>query len=260
MRANGMPFIACDTVNDIQYVTWADEINGNADVWLIYSKDQGMTWSNRLNLSKDTARAHQYFPNISINQNTGEVFVAYYDFAGSDEGIFYRVAVSKVSLDRDLKVMYVTQHPIPLPGRAIFYGDYLDIDVQDKLIATVYTANDFTNATSIEMGFMVDYTKCIADNVNTTKNDVIAILDEADSLALWVNSSVPIVGRYTIKVKSHDKVVYVQKGGGLYTAEDYPKDSLIMSIKKPEEECTVKINVSIRRKFALRKQKYKLMK
>lgn len=258
MRANGMPFIACDTVNDVQYVTWADEINGNADVWLIYSKDQGMTWSNRLNLSKDTTRAHQYFPNISINQNTGEVFVAYYDFAGSNEGIFYRVAISKVSLGKDLKVIYVTQNPIPLPGRAIFYGDYLDIDVQDKLIATVYTANDFNNATSIEMGFTVDYTKCIADNVNTTKNDVIAILDEADSLALWVNSSELTLVRYKIKVKSLDKLVCVQKGGGLYRAEDYPKDSHIISIKKPEEDCKVKINVSTRRKFALRKQKYKL--
>ena len=155
-------------------------------------------------------------------------------------------------------MIYVTQNPIPLPGRAIFYGDYLDIDVQDKLIATVYTANDFNNATSIEMGFTVDYTKCIADNVNTTKNDVIAILDEADSLALWVNSSEPTLVRYKIKVKSLDKLVCVQKGGGLYRAEDYPKDSHIISIKKPEEDCKVKINVSTRRKFALRKQKYKL--
>ena len=35
-RANGMPFVVCDTTREIIYITWADEENENADVWLIY--------------------------------------------------------------------------------------------------------------------------------------------------------------------------------------------------------------------------------
>ena len=97
MRANGMPFIASDTVNDIQYVTWADEFNGNADVWLMYSKDQGSTWSERINVSKDTADGHQYFPNLTIDQKSGEVFIAFYDFSESPQSVFYKLAVSKYS-------------------------------------------------------------------------------------------------------------------------------------------------------------------
>ena len=260
MRANGMPFIASDTVNDIQYVTWADEFNGNADVWLMYSKDQGSTWSERINVSKDTTNGHQYFPNLTIDQKSGEVFIAYYDFSESPHSIFYKLAVSKYSLGNDFELVYLNQNPIHLPGKNVFYGDYLDIDVQDGEVAIVYTSNNFRNETSIEMSRISSYFRYEENIDPKTAYNNIALLDEADSLSLWINTFSPFHVCYKIKVKCADEKVKVYKGRSLYEAKIHPKDKFIVSIKKPKKACTLKIKVVVREKLSHKKQKHLFFK
>jgi len=260
MRANGMPFIASDTVKDIQYVTWADEFNGNADVWLIYSKDQGNTWSERINVSKDTADGHQYFPNLTIDQKSGEVFIAFYDFSESPQSVFYKLAISKYVLGNDFQSSFLNQNPIPLPGKNVFYGDYLDIDAQDGEVVTVYTSNNVNNETSIEMSRISNHSICKeVINAKTAFNNI-ALLDEADSLSLWINTISPSKVSYKIKVKYQDKKVKLYKGSSLYEAKNQPEDNFIVSLKKPKKACILKIKIIVREKFCHKKQKYSVYK
>lgn len=165
-RANGMPFIKCDKQRNVLYMCWADELNGNADIWLKYSKDKGKTWSKRVQISEDYHINNQYFPNLEIDTNTGKVFIAYYDQKHSDQNRFYDISVSSFDISQEtVSTTMVTTQSIPLPGENIFYGDYIDIDIRGDRLAVIYTTyynqtvaiemalgqvSDFENTTSIE--------------------------------------------------------------------------------------------------------------
>lgn len=150
-RANGMPFLACDTVQNILYMTWADEYSGNADIWLMYSRDGGVNWSERIRLNLDETTKHQYFPNVAIDQRSGKVLVAYYDQRRSDRDVYYDIYISTFTPDEGVNEYRLTGDLIPLPGERIFFGDYLDIDVQHGRFAVVYAANRFPQHTIIKM-------------------------------------------------------------------------------------------------------------
>ncbi|MBR9860681.1 exo-alpha-sialidase [bacterium] len=137
-RANGMPFICTDTKENIIYVCWADEFLGNADIWLIYSKDQGRTWSNRIKMNQDDTERAQYMPNITLNQSTGEVMVAYFDQRNSAEAYYYDIYMSTYKAGGVVKDYRISPTSIPLPGNLVFYGDYIDIDHQKGLTAIAY--------------------------------------------------------------------------------------------------------------------------
>ena len=149
-RANGMPFIQCDTIREIMYITWADEENGNADVWLIFSKDKGISWSKKIRISE--AKGHQYFPNIVLNQQSGDVYIAYYDQSLSSKSLFYDISLNRFNLENPSRneLFRITPKSIPLPGKNYFYGDYIDIDYLDNNLAVIYPKFDNKNS-SIDM-------------------------------------------------------------------------------------------------------------
>ncbi|PCJ65241.1 MAG: hypothetical protein COA58_10300 [Bacteroidetes bacterium] len=169
-RANGMPFIQHDKEKGIIYVCWADEQNGNADIWLIHSRDQGKTWSDRIRVNQDTTKSHQYFPNMVIDELTGIVYIAYYDFRSSPSNSFYNVYVNSYTLNGEIFEYKITKQPIALPGKDIFYGDYLDLDVQKATLAVVYTSYNLNNQSSIEMAYSKPFTKYMNQSNNTHKN------------------------------------------------------------------------------------------
>lgn len=150
-RANGMPFIHCNINTNTLYLTWADEYNGNADIWLITSTDGGETWSERIQLNLDTSNSHQYFANMAIDQNTDEVYVVYLDQRRSPENLFYDIYVSSYSLRNGVKEYRITPNSIPMSGTSFFFGDYLDIDVQHGLVAVVYPVYLLGNESNLEV-------------------------------------------------------------------------------------------------------------
>ncbi len=189
MRANGMPFIALDVARDILYVTWADERSGNADIWLKYSKDKGVTWSSAIQLNLDKTSSHQYFPNIAVDQQTGKVYVAYYDFKSSTTNSFYVLSLASYTADGEVANVQLTPYTIPLPGKKTFYGDYLDIDVHNDKLAVVYTAFDLNQKT--EVNLITE--EVISDGIFSTIaiNNTPAILRNSDSAQVLLNVAHP---------------------------------------------------------------------
>jgi hypothetical protein len=59
-RANGMPVTKVDNSNSAHrgtiYVNWIDERNGDPDVFLIYSRDGGATWSQPVRVNDDKVK------------------------------------------------------------------------------------------------------------------------------------------------------------------------------------------------------------
>jgi hypothetical protein len=259
MRANGMPFIVSDTARDIIYVTWADELNGNADVWLLYSKDQGQTWSERVNMTKDSTGRHQYFPNITINQETGEVFVAYYDFRGSPTNAFYNIGISWYAADGLVNETFATPKPIALPGKNIFFGDYLDIDVQRYHLTTIYTANAINNTSEIHMATSSNYLKSlIPQSSSDHAQSTIALQDEGDSLNLWCNMNGPTRVDYKIKIGEGFKTTRKIKHSILNEMVIEPIDEHIATLNLTQNEYIKKAKIITKDLNSGEKQKYKL--
>jgi hypothetical protein len=220
MRANGMPFMASDVDRDILYVTWADERNGNADIWLKYSRDQGESWSSAIQLNLDQTDRHQYFPNIAIDPHTGKVYIAYYDFKSSSTNSFYTISLALFNFNGEVwgsaaKRIYgnsntgvanvqLTPYVIPLPGKKTFYGDYLDIDIYKDKLAVVYTAYDLNQKT--EVNLILEET--LSDGIfgKIAINNTLAIIRNSDSAQVMLNIEHPHKSKIKLCVVSNGKV------------------------------------------------------
>ncbi len=151
MRANGMPFIVADKQRNTLYICWADERNGHADIWLTKSTNNSLSWSEPILLNLDKTNTHQYFPNIAIDPATGSVYVAYYDFKTSPSNTFYSISLAQYDTSGRVSNTQLTPYVTALPGKKIFYGDYLDIDIYNNQLAVAYTAYDLSGKTSIKL-------------------------------------------------------------------------------------------------------------
>ena len=222
-RANGMPFIACDNMRNILYVCWADETNGNADIWLKSSRDQGRTWSERIKLNNDTTSQHQYFPNMTIDQKSGDVFVSFYDQRHSSKNIFYDIYLAQLSPDLTLKNHRITSKSIPLPGKNFFYGDYLDIDCVDDVLALAYSTYNLSYKSDVEVAWMkLDDIYFVEERQNAVN-----VVSQKDSTSIYLNQQHPFkiklklrtsAGNCTVKLrmdevtKDHDLLLNAVKG------------------------------------------------
>lgn len=64
------------------YAVYTDEIpagSGNTDIFLRYSDNQGITWSNPIRVNDDTGANSQFLPRVSLDNTTGKVAVSWYD-------------------------------------------------------------------------------------------------------------------------------------------------------------------------------------
>ncbi len=186
MRANGMPFLSYDHFNHILYVCWADERDGTADIWLKYSFDGGDNWSNAIKINQNGEYSHEYFPNMIFNPKSKKVQICYFDQQYSTTGKFFGISLATFSANNpdELTNIDVSGIPHSLPGERFFFGDYIDLDANDRYNYLVYAgyshANSYINILSIEEGWTAD-----APNVNYSGVNVLA---DKDSLFLSFNS------------------------------------------------------------------------
>ncbi|MFY0644090.1 MAG: hypothetical protein JXR19_06460 [Bacteroidia bacterium] len=132
MRANGMPFIVSDTIENTIYVCWADTRNGKADIWAKHSTNQGEGWSDAFQMDHNS-KSHSYFPNMVYNPKEGGINVFYFDQSRSPNEKYYDVMMSKFSpIHGYTEPVIVNYKPIALPGQRFFYGDYIDLDYQEE--------------------------------------------------------------------------------------------------------------------------------
>lgn len=144
MRCNGLPVICCDTshteFNGNIYVNWTDQRNGinNTDVWLAKSTDGGSTWSETRRVNTDLTETHQFLTWMTIDQNTGYLYVIYYDRSPYTNN--YTDVVLAVSKDggNSFQSETISESPF-LPTPSIFFGDYNNISAHDGKIRPIWT-------------------------------------------------------------------------------------------------------------------------
>jgi hypothetical protein len=87
-RCNGFPVTVCDTGDSPYrgnvYIMWSDQRNGldDTDVFLIKSTDGGATWGGMVRVNDDVGAAHQFFPWMAVDPQSGNIYVVFYDRRG----------------------------------------------------------------------------------------------------------------------------------------------------------------------------------
>ena len=83
-RTPTLPAMAVDPGNgkykDSLYIAWNDYRNKDADIYMIYSRDKGATWSDPIRVNQDELKngKDQFFPGLSVSPG-GKVSIHFYD-------------------------------------------------------------------------------------------------------------------------------------------------------------------------------------
>jgi hypothetical protein len=152
MRANGLPILTCDVSNGPNrgtlYLNWCDQRNGddNTDVWLSSSKDHGKTWSEPLKVNQDATKTHQFFTWSTIDQQTGNIYVVYYDrrnYTDNQTDVFLSTSLDGGLTFHDLRI---SESPF-IPNEKVFFGDYLNIAAVNGIIRPIWSRMDVRKIT-----------------------------------------------------------------------------------------------------------------
>ena len=143
-RANGMPITLCDLSAGPQrgriYVAWADVTAGedDTDIWMASSSDGGLSWSDPVRVNDDSSGKHQFFPWAAIDQETGHLYVVFYDRRNFDDGTTeVYLAVSKDG-GKSFTNERISSKPFK-PNPEVFFGDYNNIVAHQGTVRPIWT-------------------------------------------------------------------------------------------------------------------------
>ncbi|MDQ3069657.1 MAG: glycoside hydrolase [Acidobacteriota bacterium] len=142
-RHNGMPVTAVDKSATARrgtlYINWIDERNGDPDVFVIRSNDNGATWSPPVRVNDDPLRngAVQFFTWMAVDPSDGSVNVLFYDRrgrAGTLSGLTLARSTDGGATFRN--------HPVSIPDfevtDKVTFGDYLGVDANAGRVVGVF--------------------------------------------------------------------------------------------------------------------------
>ena len=148
-RANGLPITACDTSNSAYrgaiYVCWSDQRNGsdNTDIFISKSTDYGSTWSEAKKVNTDITERQQFFPWLSIDQTTGNIYVVFYDrrnTIGAATDVYLAKSSDGANSFQNYKVSSSSFNPVS----NVFFGDYINVSAYAGKIVPIWMRLDST--------------------------------------------------------------------------------------------------------------------
>jgi hypothetical protein len=125
VRAMGFPQIGLDWRTGTLYVSWSDFRNGDVDVFLSRSADQGRSWSTAVRVNSDPVHDgnDQFFQWLSVDPVRGDVYVQFYDRRGDPDNRKTTVTLAR-STDGGRSFRNYRWSEEPFEGERVFLGDY----------------------------------------------------------------------------------------------------------------------------------------
>jgi len=139
-RANGFPQIAIDPKSKRLYVTWSDYRNGDLDVFVSSSSDEGKHWSPALRVNNDPVNngAEQFFQWLAVDPVDGSVNVVFYDRRGDPKNRKQIVVLARSSDGGHTFNNYAwTDDPFEAGG--VFFGDYSGLAAYGGRVYGIWT-------------------------------------------------------------------------------------------------------------------------
>jgi hypothetical protein len=141
-RDNGFGAMAVDRVmNGYLYAVWADYRNGDADILLSRSTDNGTTWGPPQRVNDDPLGngKDQYFPWIASSDD-GLVHISWHDEREDPNGAQYKAYYTYSSDHGATWGTNIAVSTAPSnPGSSTFIGDYSGIDAVTGVVMPVWT-------------------------------------------------------------------------------------------------------------------------
>lgn len=137
IRVNSFPSMAVDNSGGPDsgtiYIVWTDIRNGDPDILLSKSTNNGVNWSNPMRVNQDVIGngKDQWFPWITVNPD-GILNIVFYDSRNDPNNQLTETWVAQ-SIDggatfKDYKASDIAFIPYPIPGYDVGYmGDYIGI-------------------------------------------------------------------------------------------------------------------------------------
>jgi hypothetical protein len=128
---------ASDPTGKFVAITWASRMTageGDDDVWLLYSKDGGDTWTQPIRVNDNTTKSRQFESWVAVD-TFGRVHVAWTDYrdGGQNETFYARSADPTKGFEKNLQVTDGRGS-----GATDFLGDYKGIAVQGSDVLIVW--------------------------------------------------------------------------------------------------------------------------
>jgi hypothetical protein len=144
---SSFPFIDVDRSSGpnsgMIYITFADNRNGDCDVFLCRSTNAGLNWSSPLRINNDPISNGkiQYWPCIAVNE-TGNISIMFMDSRNTPDNTIVEAYLAR-STDGGLtftnELISNEQTPTNIPGSNVRFGDYIDIDYAGQNVVPVWT-------------------------------------------------------------------------------------------------------------------------
>jgi hypothetical protein len=125
------------------YITFADNRNGDCDVFLCRSTNAGINWSSPLRVNNDPISNGkiQYWPCIAVNE-TGNISIIFMDSRNTPDNTIVEAYLAR-STDGGLsftnELVSNEQTPTNIPGSNVRFGDYIDVDYVGQNVVPVWT-------------------------------------------------------------------------------------------------------------------------
>jgi hypothetical protein len=148
-RHNGMPVTGVDLSKGSNrgtiYVNWIDQRNGDPDVFVMASRDQGRTWETPVRVNNDAPGSAQLFTWMAVDPVDGSVNVVFHD-RRHRSGTMTSVTLAR-SIDGGRTFANL---PLTSPGgtgpvapfdcceKSAFFGDYNGIDAYGGRVVAVF--------------------------------------------------------------------------------------------------------------------------
>lgn len=146
-RCNGMPVLMTDKSKSPYrgslYIVWADQRNGSddTDIWFTRSHNYGDMWSTPLRINDDGKGKHQYLPWMTVDQETGYLYVVYYDRRNADDLETEVYLAYSTDGGTSFKNVLISESAF-MPWEDRFFGDYNNVSAHKGIIAPVWTRMD----------------------------------------------------------------------------------------------------------------------
>ena len=143
-RHNGMPVTAVDQspgkFRGTIYVNWIDERNDDKDVFIMYSRDAGETWSKPARVNDDAVKngKDQFFSWMAVDPIDGSINIVFYDRRDQEKTkteLTLARSIDGGATFRNIKVDF----PAFECFEPVFMGDYIGIDAYDGLVVPAFT-------------------------------------------------------------------------------------------------------------------------
>lgn len=143
-RHNGCPVLGADLSagpnRGSLYVNWIDKRNGDADVFVMTSRDKGETWGDPVRVNDDEKGngKDQLFTWMAVDPRDGSINVVFYDRRDLADTMTGVTVARSVDGGRTFVNHKVDQEPFAC-HRGVFFGDYIGIAASQGRVVAAYS-------------------------------------------------------------------------------------------------------------------------